>query len=61
MHGDANAELTWTTSTGRTYTSRPHDYRPDPDEPPGPPPKPSKIEDLDGDDQPKRDTGPPPF
>jgi hypothetical protein len=51
LHGDANAELTWTTPTGRTYTTRPHDYRPDPDEPPGPPPKPSKI----------TDPGPPPF
>jgi hypothetical protein len=58
VHGDANAELTWITSTGRTYTSRPHDYRPDPDEPPGPPPPPHKITD---DDEAGPDIGPPPF
>jgi hypothetical protein len=37
VSGDANHELTWTTPAQRTYRSRPHDYRPDPDDPGGPP------------------------
>jgi hypothetical protein len=32
--GDANGELTYTTGTGHTYTSRPHQYL-DPGPPPG--------------------------
>ena len=40
VDGDANEELTVTSPTGRRYPSFPHDYRPDPHDPGGPPPKP---------------------
>jgi hypothetical protein len=34
VRGDANGELTWTSPNGATYTSTPHDYRPEDDPPP---------------------------
>ena len=47
MTGDANGELTYTTGTGHTYTSRPHQYL-------DPPPPPAAAE------QPP-DNGDPPY
>jgi hypothetical protein len=46
--GDANGELTYTTGTGHTYTSRPHQYL-EPTPPPTPPPTPTEEAPDNGD------------
>lgn len=44
LHTDAR--MTWTTPTGHSYTSQPHDYRPEPDIPPHAAARPVAARDL---------------
>ncbi|MGH3909789.1 MAG: DUF222 domain-containing protein [Pseudonocardiaceae bacterium] len=57
QHSDGR--VSWTTPTGHTYTSRPHDYRPDPHPPPATGPPDTAAGTAAGHDPPEDDE--PPF